>query len=160
MFILGMGIVCFGPKAINGFRISQILGSDWGMLFSAASHTFSLSLFLGQHRLLEQRRSPAGFRTQEDEHRGFCRGRYRKVKAGDLWGRQPFKNVKICESESPKEVRVVKRQWELWNELPNWQHFVSSCSDFYGVVVAAGSLTVWGCQKKVGWPPGWYTMAT
>lgn len=24
-----IGIACFGPKAVNGFRISQIFGSDW-----------------------------------------------------------------------------------------------------------------------------------
>ena len=43
MFVLSMGIVCFGPKPVRDFRISRILGSDLGMLFSAASHVHSLS---------------------------------------------------------------------------------------------------------------------
>ena len=43
MFVLGIGIVCFGPKVVKGFRISRILGSDRGMSFSAVL-TVSLSL--------------------------------------------------------------------------------------------------------------------
>ena len=40
MFVLGMALVGFGPK----FRVSPFLGSDWRVLFSAASPLFSLSL--------------------------------------------------------------------------------------------------------------------
>ena len=32
--------------------------------------------------------------------------------------------------------------------------------DAFGVVAATGNLAVRGCHEKVGWPSGWYIMAT
>ena len=44
VFVLGIVIVCFGPKAVGGFRISWILGSGVGCCSRPPpEHSLSLS---------------------------------------------------------------------------------------------------------------------
>lgn len=65
MFVLGIGIVYFGPNAVKGFKISRNVGLDGRLFSSTASGT--LFLLRRSHTVGEPSQGLANFEVEKDD---------------------------------------------------------------------------------------------
>ena len=169
MFVLGMGIVCFGPKAVRGFRISQVLGPNWGMLFSAASHTHTHTLS-DNRGCLNRGGTLSVFGLKRMSIRRLVEEDAAKWEQGTCEVSNPSKMWRYVNSTRPGRCELWRDSGSyglscrIENTLCHRAPISNKINDYeedaFNVVVVAGNLIVRGCEEKVGWPPGWYIAAT